>query len=581
MIPRLLARALSLAALIASPLVADDAAIVRQVGDEAWARKLEDSLTLRRLHGLPIEKLPELTASKEQADAAFAAGLLAKLDGVDAAKLTEDDRLSLEVLRFDLAEAVEAPRHRLLFFPVLPYSSPISEWAQVVGAWSFPDAKAADAYAGLMAQVPDRLAEISSRLREQAAAGIRVPRPELEQVVPMLRAYAAAPPASLWVPSPERLAALPEGERAAAADRIAALVRGRVAPAFAELAAWLDGDYRKAAPETVGLAQYPGGLEAYRWLIQRHTSLDLTPEQIHAIGVAAIADVRQRMDAVRREVGFTGTLDEFRDSLRKDPRCYARTPEEVQARLLAAVKLVEPALDRFFAVKPNAPYTVRRLAPQLEGGQTFGYYDPPSTAEPTGIYYFNGSKLDQRSLLFAVGLMAHELVPGHHFQIALARENEALTPFRREFFDTASTEGWAEYAADLAGEAGAYADPYDRMGRLTMISMLGSRLVVDTGMNALGWSRERAMEFLRANTNLSDTEVRSETLRYAVDIPAQALAYRLGRDTYQALRERAAAELGAKFDIRRFHQAVLAYGSLPMSVLTRHIERWIAEEKAR
>lgn len=573
--------ALVLTGLAVAPLAADDAAVVRQVGEAVYDWRLDESLWLRRLHGLPIEKLPALTPEKANADASFATAQLKRLEGVDATKLAEDDRISLEILRFDLEGVVEGPRHRLDLFDILPYSSPISEWRQVFGAWSFPDAAAAAAYTSLLAQIPDRLSEITAKLHEQAAAGIRVPRPELDQVVPMMRSYAAEPSESPWVPAAERLAALPESERNAAIARITAEVRDRIGPAFAALADWLDGDYRKLAPETVGLAQYPGGLDTYRWLIRRHTSLDLTPEQIHAIGLAAIDDVRKEMEELRRDVGFSGTLDEFRASLRNDPRFYAKTPEEVRTRLLAALELVEPAAQRFFAVRPKAPYTVRRLAPQLEGGQTFGYYDPPSPAEPVGIYYFNGSKLDQRSLLSAVDLMAHELVPGHHFQVSRTLENETLSPYRRDFFDSAAAEGWAEYAADVAGEAGAYADPYDRMGRLTMISMLGSRLVVDTGMNALGWSRQRAIDFLLVHTNLSATQAGSETLRYACDIPAHALAYRLGHDTFHALRDRAAHELGEKFDLRRFHEAVLAYGAMPMSVLDGHIDRWIAEEKAR
>jgi len=564
-----------------SPDAPDGATVVRQVGEEFSARGLADDLFLRQIHGLPVDHLPELTKKKVEADARLAAADLERLAGIDATTLGEEDRLSLELLRFQLDGLAQLPRYWIFDSQVLPYTSPISTWAQLLAGWSFPEAAAVDTYVRLLEQVPAHLAEISAHLDDQEAAGIRVPKPELDQVVPMLRAYAAAPDASPLAVAPARLAALPEAARRSAGERIATSLRERVAPAFERLAARLDGDYRQRAPHNVGLAQYPGGIEAYRWLIVQNTSLDLTPEQIHATGVAAVADLRQRMDVVRREVGFEGSLDEFLASLRKDSRFYAKSPEEIGERLMQTVNRVEPALDRFFLVRPRAPYTVRRLAPQLEGGQSFGHYDPPNASEPAGVYYYNGSHVADRSLLWASGLIAHELLPGHHFQIALAQENSALPDFRRDYFDSAFTEGWAEYAADLVAEMGAYADPYDRMGRLVMASMTASRLVVDTGMNALGWSRERAMDYLIANTMLSDTEVRSETLRYAVDMPGQALAYRLGENVLRDERTRAESALGDKFDIRRFHAEVLGHGCVPVSILRDHLERWIAAEKQR
>jgi uncharacterized protein (DUF885 family) len=221
---------------------------------------------------------------------------------------------------------------------------------------------------------------------------------------------------------------------------------------------------------------------------------------------------------------------------------------------------------------PKASYDVQRLDPHLEGSMTFGFYRPPTATDPIGHYYYNGSKLNERNLLFAAGLMCHELIPGHHFQIARQEENDSLPPFRREAFQTAFVEGWGEYAANLGFEMGVYNDPYDHYGRLLMDSMIASRLVVDTGMNALGWSRERASQFLRENTILSDAEIATETLRYAVDIPAQALAYKIGSKQMLALRRRARERLGPKFDIRQFHEWLIGSGSMPLGVLEQHID---------
>jgi uncharacterized protein (DUF885 family) len=224
---------------------------------------------------------------------------------------------------------------------------------------------------------------------------------------------------------------------------------------------------------------------------------------------------------------------------------------------------------------------VKRLEAEREPGMTFGTYEPPSAAEPRGLYYFNGSKLEDRSLLTAGPLIYHELVPGHHFQIALASENTSLPPFRRELWDTAYVEGWGEYSSAVAEEMGMYADPYDLYGRLSMDMFLSVRLVVDTGMNAFGWPRVKAVQYMREHLMESDTQIASESLRYSADIPGQALAYKMGSRGFWELRKRAETALGQRFDVRRFHDCILGSGSLPLSALGRKVDAFIAKEKAR
>jgi uncharacterized protein (DUF885 family) len=241
--------------------------------------------------------------------------------------------------------------------------------------------------------------------------------------------------------------------------------------------------------------------------------------------------------------------------------------------LTTAAARIEPVIDQWFMRRPKAPYGVRRLAPALEPVMTYGFYQRPTPQDPGGYYMFNGSKLEERSMLNAAALSYHELVPGHHFQVALTQENPRLSAFRKNAAYTAFLEGWGEYASDLAGEMGMYADPYDRAGRLSMDLFLSTRLVVDTGMNALGWSRERAMDYMRAHTFESETQIGTESLRYSADMPGQALAYKMGSRTIRALRERMREQLGDRFDVRRFHDAVLMHGSMPLGVLEQHVER--------
>ena len=212
---------------------------------------------------------------------------------------------------------------------------------------------------------------------------------------------------------------------------------------------------------------------------------------------------------------------------------------------------------------------------------TYGFYQAPTASDPRGYYYYNGSSLADRSLLSAAALVYHELIPGHHFQRSLQNENPDLPSFRREAAWTAYTEGWGEYASSLAGEMGMYEDPYDRAGRLSMDAFLSARLVVDTGMNALGWSRARAIAYMKENTLESDTQIATETLRYSCDVPGQALAYKMASAKIRDLRARAERALGPSFDIRRFHDVVLGSGPMPMAVLERHVDWFIESERVR
>ena len=284
---------------------------------------------------------------------------------------------------------------------------------------------------------------------------------------------------------------------------------------------------------------------------------------------------------MRRDAGFSGTLAEFHAYLRNDRRFKATSAQDIGDRMMAAIRRIEPQVREFFPLQPKAPYGVKRLDPSLEQSMTYGYYQQPAGSERGGYYMFNAYKPEERSILMAEATIYHELVPGHHFQIALQRENDSLIPYRRNAGFTAFTEGWAEYASDLAGEMGMYSDPYQRAGRLAMDLFLSTRLVVDTGMNALGWSREKALAFMREHTFESDLQIDTESLRYSADYQGQALAYKLGSRTFHELRDQAKRELGAKFDLPTFHAYVLRAGAMPLSVLERHVDCFVRERHAK
>ena len=549
--------------------------LVREVGD-AYLEVITRESPMRRLKlGLPIERLPDVTLAGEERDAREARALLARLTPANVKELTHEESLSLDVLRRQLRLRVEAPKSFYYRFQVTPYLSPLGQVGQIFTA--LPLATVADRgrYVARLNEVPALAAQIVTNLEAQAAKGIRVPKPQLDQVDGLLSAFSATGPASPFRPAVSRLGSVAEADRAAFLKTVDAAIETKAAPALARLAAAVKGDYRAKAPTTVGMKQYPGGLEVYREFVKFHTTMDVTPEQVHEIGLKNVKRIAAEMAAIRAELGFEGTAVEFKESLRSNPRLFPKTPEEIGERLMSYMTRIEPVVDQFFMRRPKAPYGVKRLDPQLEPGQTFGFYQIPSATEPRGLYNYNGSNLSDRSLLNAGALAYHELIPGHHFQINLSFENPAIPEFRRESFDTAYTEGWGEYAASLAGEMGMYTDPYDRYGRLAMEMFVSVRLVVDTGMNALDWPRDRAIAFMKEHAMETDTQIASETLRYSSDMPGQALAYKMGAMRILELREKARAALGPRFDIRRFHDWILGSGSLPMTTLERHVEAFV------
>ncbi len=568
------------AAATAAPAAESDSSrIVREVG-ESYLQAITRENPLRQLKlGLPVKELPDYSFAADERRSKDAADLLLKLSKIQPAELAYEETLSVDVLRRQLQTRVDGPKGFYFRPQVTPYSSPIGPMAQVFGG--MPLAKPEDRvrYLARLGDIRKLAGTLAATIDGQVARGIRISKPELVLVDGFLKSFAATGEASPFRPAAARLQALPARDREAFLKSVDVKIETVVAPSIASLATSLRGDYAAKAPDSVGLSQYPGGLEAYHALVKFHTTMDVTPEEVHAIGLKNVAAVNAEMAKVREELKFTGTQAEFKASLRSNPRLFPKTPEEIGERLMSFVRKIEPVVDRYFGRKPVAPYGVKRLDAQLEPGQTFGYYAVPTALDPVGYYRYNGSSLADRSLLNAGALIYHELVPGHHFQINLTYENKGIPEFRRESFDTAFTEGWGDYASHLAGEMGLYADPYDRYGRLSMEMFISVRLVVDTGMNALGWSREKAIAYMKENAMETDTQIASETLRYSCDLPGQALAYRMGSNRILELREQARAALGPKFDIRRFHDWILGSGSLPMTTLSRHVQAFIDREK--
>lgn len=570
---------LVLAVLAVLGVLSDQDSLDRIVAD-AWQYRLDHEPALRLQEGLPVENLPEISQESLRQETAAYRAFLERLARIDSASLKHEDWLTWAVLEWELKQEVELADHLALISAVTPYTTPLPGLHEVYTRHTFSSREDLDRYLRLLRQYPRYISQIQAWTEWQRTKGFLIPKETVDQMVPMFRAFAQPAEKSLFAVAPDRLSRLPKESEAFRAQ-VAKIVQEEVNPALERLAAMLEGDYRKAAPERVGMGQYSGGPEAYRFLVRMYTGLDVTPEEVHRRGLDEVARLETRMAEIRSQLGIQGTQRQFHDRLRTDPRWLAKTPEEVGERLMAPVRKIEPLIGRYFERIPKAPYGVKRLDAELEGAVTFGHYKQPGPTDPSGWYLFNGSRLDQRPLVNAAALIYHELLPGHHFQIALQLENGALPKMRRNLYHTAFVEGWAEYASELGIEMGLYDDPYALYGRLAMDMFLSNRLVVDTGMNALDWPRSKAIEYMRDRLLETEVQINTETLRYSTSMPGQALAYKMGSAKIWELRRRAERELGPKFDLRRFHEAVLGSGSLPLSVLERHIEWWIGQEKAR
>lgn len=410
------------------------------------------------------------------------------------------------------------------------------------------------------------LEQLLQRTREQVAKGVFMPRAQADSARALLDRLKRQQPSVLAI-SEERS----PGKESFRAETVR-IASERVGGALERFEALLDARYFANTSEDVGLMHYPQGEEIYAALVRHHGSTNLSPAEVHEYGLERMEAVREAMAAVRREARFDGDDRAYRDALDGDPRWRARTPDEIASVFQRYIDRFTPELERLFRIKPRADYGVRALPDALAASMTFGYYDAPRPDKPRGDYVFNARNLAQSGLYKVAALTFHELAPGHHLHLALQGENASLSSLRRFLMPTAYVEGWAEYAVTLAEESGMFQEPAERFGRLLSEAFLVSRLVVDTGLNALGWSLDKARAYMRENSFFPEAEIASETLRYSSDIPGQALAYKLGERALLDMRARMQAALGARFDIRDFHDAVLSAGAVPLPRVDSHLQ---------
>jgi uncharacterized protein (DUF885 family) len=557
-----------------------DAARLARIIDEYWRYQLTGTFYARYLAG-EIVDLPDISEQKANSDAEFERQILSQLRTVNTGHLSHADLLNLEVLRWQAEIDIGFAKHHWFDLEITPHASPLPVVQAIFERQQFRGQADLERYFKLLQQLKVFIVQTRELTQGEARRGIVLPKAGIPGAQAFLSSYIKEPEKSPFSVAPERLAAIDPALAATFREKVRAAIQSEINPPLKELVDYISGDYAKKAPEKVGLGQYRGGEEFYRFLIHAYTTLDMSPETIHQLGLKAVQHDEEQMAVLRKKMGYQGTAAEFRDFLLTDPRFIAKSPEEFRDRLLSYVQRIEPKVPLYFLHAPKARFTTERLTPALESAYTFGMYVEPSAGQPVGIYYFNGSHLEARPLFKAGPLITHELIPGHHFQLNLAAENHSIPPFRRYAPFPAYSEGWADYSSQLAAEMGAYTDDYDSYALLAQNVHQSLRLVVDTGFHSLGWTLEQAKEYMREQELESGVQIQTEASRYSMGEPAQALAYKLGSNEMLRLRAKAQKELGKNFDIREFHEWILGSGPLPLEILEKHVDWCIQQAKQR
>jgi uncharacterized protein (DUF885 family) len=526
------------------------------------------------------DRLPNTLGEQWLADLlALEQDSLAKVMAIDPASLDAQHRLTYEQFRYGREIAVAGFR-----FPdeLLPfnqfYGLPVFFGQMGAGGSIQPFATVKD-YDDFLSRMHGSVAwadQAIANMRTGMEQGVVQPRVLVEKSIPQLASFLVDPADSLFMaPIKAFPDAVPAGDRKRLTDAYARTIKDDLLPAYRRLHDFLVNDYLPAARQSIAATALPNGAAWYAHQVRRHTTTSLTPDAIHQIGLDEVRRIRGEMEQVKARLGFTGDLRAFFDFLRTDPKFRHETPEQLVEAYRALQEKVAAALPAQFNVVPKSGFEVRAVEAFRERTEATASYMPgtPDGSRP-GIFYVNTYDLASRPKYMNESIYLHEAVPGHHFQLSLQQEITDLPRFRRFGGDTAYVEGWGLYAESLGRELGLYADPYQYFGSLTAEMWRAVRLVVDTGMHAEGWSRDRAIEYMQQNTALGDADIVAEVDRYIAE-PGQALAYKIGQRRIRELKEKAMRTLKDRFDVKAFHAQVLMDGSLPLDVLEAKVDRWI------
>jgi uncharacterized protein (DUF885 family) len=537
-----------------------------------WATYLGDNRYNDRLSDVSVEAWERRKAHSRE--------MLDRIRRIDRSKLTGQDTTSYDLFLRNAQIAVDGARFPTEFMAVSQMQGPQIEFPMLANATPFRNVRDYENYLTRLAAFPHYLDQVTALMQHGMQTGWVPPAVPLRSVAGQISGQTSDPSKSPLLSAFDKFPMdFPEGDRGRLKARGEQIVKNEIVPAMKKFQAFFTDVYLTKTRKEIGASSLPGGIDYYRHAIRYQTTTDLSPEQIHEIGLSEVARIRNEMEAVVAKTGFHGSFQDFLQSLRTDPKFYYTQAADLVAAYRDITKRVDGELPKFFAELPRNSYGVREIPEYEAPAQTTAYYIPGAAdGSRAGMFYVNTYKLETRPKYEMEALTLHEAVPGHHLQISRAQELKDLPEFRRNGGYTAYVEGWALYAESLGTEFGLYTDPYSRFGQLTYEMWRACRLVIDTGIHAMGWQREKAIEFMLQNTGKTENDVTVEIDRYIV-WPGQALSYKLGELKIKELRERAKRQLAGKFDLRRFHNAVLDDGALPLGVLDSQIDAWISQTR--
>ena len=546
----------------ASP--ADERLRALYTGEWEWRQR---ELARTGQPGNDTGRFPRIDPASQQARLAYWTRTLAALDAIPNAELSPEEQVNARVFRASLQALADDVRFRTY---EAPFNADTFFWTDFTPRQGFANAERYRAYLRQLRDVPRHFDEQIANMRAGLARGFTVPRVAVAGRDRTIEPYVASDAANpLFAPFAAMPPAIPSAGQQALRDEAAVVIRDVVAPAYTRLLTFIRSEYLPGARTTLAAVTLPDGEAYYKAQIEKFTTLDLTARQVHDIGLREVARIQAEMEATKIRAGFGGTMAEFFQFLRTDPQFYARTPRELLSYSAYVAKQADWKLGETIGTLPRRRHGIRpvpdAIAPIFTGGR--------GGLEQCLMNTYN---LPARPLYTLAALTLHECTPGHSFQAALALEGPDRPPFRRGTSFSAYGEGWGLYTEWLGTVMGIYETPYEDFGRLTYEMWRAARLVIDTGIHAFGWTRERAMDYLRTHAALSEHEITTEVERY-IAWPGQALAYKLGEMQIRRHRREAEAALGATFDQRAFHDAILELGSVPLPVLEERMARFIAE----
>jgi uncharacterized protein (DUF885 family) len=523
------------------------------------------------LRGGNADRFPRIDAASQQARLAYWQRTLKALEEIPVNQLSAEEKINAQIFRTSLRELISDVQYRTY---EAPFNSDTFFWTSFTPRQGFADAAAYRSYLSRLRDVPRHFDEQIANMRAGLARGYTVPRVSVvgrdQTIEPYIRTDETNP---LFGPFAQMPPAIAAAEQSALRQEAATIIRNIVAPAYAKLLKMIREEYLVKANTSLAATALPDGAAFYQAQIEKHTTLTLTPKEIHDIGLKEVARIEAEMRAVKDRAKFQGTMEEFFTFLRTDPQFYAKTPRELLSYSAYVSKKADDKLAETIGFLPRRRHGIRpvpdAIAPIYTGGR--GGLD---------ACLMNTYNLPARPLYTLAALTLHECTPGHSFQAALALEGPERPPFRRGTSFSGYGEGWGLYVEWLGTVMGIYETPYEDMGRLSYEMWRACRLVIDTGIHAFGWTRDQAMTYLRERAALSEHEITTEIDRY-IAWPGQALAYKLGELQIRRHRREAEEKLGARFDQRRFHDTILAIGSVPLPVLEQHMQDFIAAELAR